>query len=124
MGFGFFNIIFSVIFLIVIGVFAYAIIAGIVRWNKNNNSPRLTVDARIVSRRTDVTHHNHAGAGDPTGVHGFYTTTSTRYYVTFEVESGDRFELAVNGGEYGMLAEGDYGRLTFQGTRYISFERV
>ena len=25
--------------------------------------------------------------------------------------------------EYGMLAEGDAGRLTFQGTRYLSFER-
>ena len=26
--------------------------------------------------------------------------------------------------EYGMLAEGDRGRLTFQGTRYKGFERV
>ena len=32
-------------------------------------------------------------------------------------------ELGVNGHEYGMLVEGDFGRLTFQGTRYISFER-
>ena len=32
-------------------------------------------------------------------------------------------ELHVSGSEYGMLAEGDNGRLTFQGTRYLSFER-
>lgn len=29
----------------------------------------------------------------------------------------------MTGPEYGMLAEGDRGRLTFQGTRYVSFER-
>ena len=35
----------------------------------------------------------------------------------------DRLELCVSGGEYGLLAEGDVGELTFQGTRYLSFER-
>jgi len=44
--------------------------------------------------------------------------------VTFLVESGDRIELCVSGTEYGMLVEGDTGRLTFQGTRYLSFERI
>ena len=48
----------------------------------------------------------------------------TSYYDTFEVESGSRMELAVSGEEYGMLAEGDRGRLTFQGTRYKGFERA
>jgi hypothetical protein len=32
-------------------------------------------------------------------------------------------ELQVDGSEYGMLVEGDQGRLTFQGTRYLGFER-
>lgn len=45
------------------------------------------------------------------------------YYVTFQFESGDRMEFQVYGSEYGMLAEGDEGKLTFQGTRYLSFER-
>lgn len=49
--------------------------------------------------------------------------SSTRYYVTFQVDSGDRMELPMTGSEYGMLAEGDVGKLTFQGTRYLSFER-
>ena len=52
-----------------------------------------------------------------------HTTSSTWYYATFEFESGDRMELGVSGSEYGMLAEGDSGKLTFQGTRYLSFER-
>ena len=50
-------------------------------------------------------------------------TSSTIYYVTFQVESGDRMEFSVSGTEYGMLVEGDEGRLTFQGTRYLSFLR-
>ena len=48
----------------------------------------------------------------------------TNYYVTFEVESGDRMELELQGHEYGLLVEGDKGKLTFQGTRYLGFERM
>ena len=55
--------------------------------------------------------------------HSPHVTSSTTYYATFQVESGDRMELRLSGAEYGMLAEGDRGRLTFQGTRYLSFER-
>ena len=29
----------------------------------------------------------------------------------------------MTGTEYGLLAEGDRGKLTFQGTRYLGFER-
>ena len=44
-------------------------------------------------------------------------------HISFEVESGDRMEFELRGNEYGLLAEGDLGKLTFQGTRYLSFER-
>ena len=64
-----------------------------------------------------------ANAGDVSGAHGFYTTTNTMYYVIFQMERGDRMEFQVSGIEYGMLAEGDTGELTFQGTRYLAFER-
>jgi hypothetical protein len=33
-------------------------------------------------------------------------------------------EFSVYGEEYGMLAEGDEGKLTFQGSRYLGFERT
>ena len=120
-----------IMFIVVFGIIIFSIIQGISTWHKNNNSPRLTVPAVVVAKRTDVTHHHngdvshhqHANAGDMSGAHGFHTTSSTTYYVTFQVESGDRMELHVSGLEYGMLAEGDTGRLTFQGTRYLSFER-
>lgn len=32
-------------------------------------------------------------------------------------------EFSVGGSDYGLLAEGDIGKLSFQGTRYLGFER-
>ena len=32
-------------------------------------------------------------------------------------------ELVVPSSEYGFMVEGDQGTLTFQGTRYLSFDR-
>ena len=120
---GLFEIIFFIMFFTVFGVIIFTLVKGVGEWNKINHSPRLTVDAKVVSKRLDVSHHQHANAGDETGAHGFTTTSSTTYYVTFQVESGDRMEFHVSGNEYGMLIEGDYGKLNFQGTRYLGFDR-
>lgn len=120
MMFDLFDLIFPVMFLLILGVILFIFISGIRTWNKNNNSPRLTVEARVAAKRQNTTHHNEPVGGD----NGYHTTTSTFYYVTFEVESGDRMEFSVYGKEYGMLAEGDEGKLTFQGSRYLGFERT
>lgn len=117
---GGFGIIFIVMFILIVGMILFALIKGIAQWNKNNHSPKLTVSAMVVAKRTQVSHHTHHNAGNVAHMHH---TSFTHYYVTFEVESGDRMELNVDDGEYGYLAEGDRGRLTFQGTRYLGFER-
>lgn len=114
MEFQLFNVMFFLIFFLILGMFLFMIVKGLSTWNKNNQSPRLTVDATVVAKRTDVTHHHNGDNMAP---------YSTWYYATFQVESGDRMEFAVDGMEYGMLAEGDTGKLSFQGTRYLSFER-
>ena len=106
-----------------IGMFFFALISNLRTWNKNNHSPRLTVPATVVAKRTDVSHSSSANAGDMSGAHGYDTSTFTSYYVTFQVESGDRMEFTVSGSDYGMLVEGDIGKLSFQGTRYLGFER-
>lgn len=118
-----FDGIFPIIFILILAVVIFNFAKGLGTWHKNNNSPRLTVSAKIVAKRQNTTHHNHPNAGDASGAHEYHTTSSTTYYVTFQVESGDRMELAVTGSEYGMLAEGDEGKLTFQGTRYLAFDR-
>lgn len=89
----------------------FTIIKGLTQWSKNNNSPKLSVPAQVVTKRSKTS----GGAGD--------SSASTSYYITFQFDSGDRLELQLNGSEYGMLAEDDLGILTFQGTRYHSFER-
>lgn len=113
-----FGIIFFVIFALAFGIILFVIIKGVTQWNKNNNSPRLTVNATVVTKRTSVSHHHHSAGM------GMHMSCTTDYYVTFRVESGDRMELYVSGSEYGALTEGDVGKLTFQGTRYLGFERT
>lgn len=113
--FGIFGIVFPLMFLLVMGVFITAFVKIIGTWHKNNNSPRLTVPATVVAKRTSHSHHR-TGSSHVGHLH-------THYHATFEVESGDRMELSVSGTEFGLLVEGDTGRLTFQGTRYLGFER-
>ena len=102
----FIGVLFFILFFIVLG-------KNIAQWFKNENSPRLTVPARIVDMRRH-THHHHSGG------HHHHTHS---YHVTFQVESGDRMELRVTRGEYGLLTVGDSGNLSFQGTRYLGFEK-
>ncbi len=113
--FNIFSIMFTLVFLLFIGVFVSIAVKGIGQWNNNNHSPRLTVEAKVVAKRTN--YHRHSGTNH-TASH-----TSSTYYVTFEVQSGDRMELQMTGPEYGLLIEGDFGELTFQGTRYLGFQR-
>lgn len=112
-----FYVMFFAVFALVLSVIVVSVIRGLRQWNRNNKAPRLTVPATVVAKRTNVTHH-HTGTNG-----GMQHHTSTTYYATFQVESGDRMELPVAGSEYGLLVEGDRGKLTFQGTRYLGFER-
>lgn len=115
-GFGLFELVFFLMFGMLFAVFIGTFVKGISQWNKNNHAPRLTVPVTVVAKRTNVSRH-HRGTDRP------YTTASTTYHVTFEVESGDRMELHVAGSEFGLMIEGDKGMLTFQGTRFLKFER-
>ena len=118
MTFSIMRIMVPVIFVLVFGIIIVTLVRGIGEWNKNNHSPKLIVPATVVSRRTAVSHHHHHQGNGM-----YHTHTATSYYATFQVESGDRIEFLVSGTEYGMLAEGDSGELTFQGTRYLNFRR-
>lgn len=122
--FGIFPYLFLGVFAVVIGMFVVTAVRGVRTWSKNNASPKLTVPATVVSKRTEVTHHRHQAHGSHHGGMGIgHTTAYTHYYATFQVESGDRMELPLSGSEYGLLAEGDCGSLSFQGTRYLGFQR-
>ena len=118
--FGIFPVIFMIVFLTILGVIIYRVVLGAKQWKQNNDSPVLTVDAKVVTKRSDVSYQHNMNSSNDAMNMGYSSTT---YYVTFEVQSGDRMELRVPDTEYGMLTEGDKGSLTFQGTRYLSYAR-
>ena len=70
---GGFEIVFSLMFVLVFGIILLNVFRGISQWNKNNHSPRLTVDATVVSKRQHTSHHHHKN----------HMSHSTSYYVTF-----------------------------------------
>lgn len=101
----------SIIFIAVLGVFGYVIVKGLSTWMSNNAADIVTEKGKVVSKRTQVW-----GGGNN-------TSASTSYFVTFELEDGHRMELPIKAQQYGLLAEGDVGDLTYQGTRFKAFER-
>ena len=109
-----FSILFPLVFLVVLGMILFTVESNLRTWSKNNASPRLAVPATASAKRMFVSRHPTAQP---------MTHTFTTYYVNFQVESGDRMELEVDGSDYGMLVEGDTGKLSFQGTRYLGFDR-
>lgn len=110
----------ALIFIIIVISIIGMLFSSFKQWKENENSPQLTVPAIVKVKRTNVTRHTHHHHENNHHSH----STSTKYYITFEFESGDRSEFHVSGKEYGMLAEGDIGKLTFQGTRYLDFTRM
>ena len=53
---GGFEILFFLIFALVLCLFIVMIVRGVSQWHRNNNSPRLTVEATVVAKRIDVSH--------------------------------------------------------------------
>ena len=105
--FAIFPIIFFVMFALVFGLIISVLVRSAKQNHKNNNSPRITAEATVVTKRTKVWgDHSH-----------------TVYYATFQFESGDRLELEIPHSQFGYLVEGDKGKLTFQGTRFLEFQR-
>jgi uncharacterized membrane protein YqiK len=110
-----FPVVFMIFFAIILVIIFISVISNINNYRKNASSPILTQKAKVVSKRSEVFHHTSTTNNMP--------TSSTRYYATFETEAGQRFELVMSGMEYGLIAEGDCGEVTFQGEWFKKFNR-
>lgn len=90
------------------------------QWRADNNAPQKTVNATVVSKRRILenfrkrSHLSLEPRSDP------------HYYATFRLDNGDEIELSLilHQGHYRTLEPGDRGSLTYQGKRYIGFEKV
>ncbi|AMM94614.1 hypothetical protein UP17_20815 [Peribacillus simplex] len=110
----------GIIFVIILIMIIVNLFSGLSQWEKNDKSPRLSVPAMVKVKRTNTIRNGHS-YNHNNNLHS--QSSSTTYYITFEFESGDRSEFHISGKMFGILAEGDVGTLTFQGTRYIDFTR-
>lgn len=88
------------------------------RW-KNDRSPETTVAATVAGKREHTARQAYCltCAVQPSEM-------VTTHYVTFRLNGGEQVELVVPGQEYACLMDGDSGMLTFQGTKYLGFERT
>lgn len=121
MGFGFpfllSRMMFYIVPVLMLVIIGLALIRSLKEWHHNEKAPRLTVEAKVMGKRSEFRR-------TMSNKNNIYRHSRTNYFVTFEVASGDRLELELQGHEYGLLVEGDKGKLTFQGTRYLGFERI
>jgi hypothetical protein len=102
---------FGAVLLLIIGTILFAVFKGLSTWTSNNAAEVISTRVTVVSKRTKVS----GGVGD--------SSASTNYYITFEFTDRNRTELSVRGKMFGLIAEGDCGILTFQGTRFHGFQR-
>lgn len=94
-------------------VFVFILIYIVKQNAKNDKAPRLTVEAKVVDKRTvSYRHHNH---------NSHFSHRHYYHYVSFELSNGQRTELRVSGIEFDSLAVADEGMLTLQGSRFVSF---
>jgi hypothetical protein len=109
---------FFMVVAVLIGLAVTAVV-GAIAWRTVSTltKPRQTVQATCVGKRQSRSSGTPATADSP-GASG-----SSWYYATFELIDGTRRELHCSGRDYGMLAEGDRGPLTYQGDVLRSFSR-
>lgn len=86
------------------------------RWKRERSN--LTVEATVAGKRKHTSRQAYCRtcAVQPSEM-------VTSFYVTFRLESGDELELQVPEQEFGDLAAGIRGVLSFRGSRYLGFER-
>ena len=89
----------------ILGVIIFSIRKKARQEKVNRNSPIVSAEATVVSKR----------------IHVFGDHSRTSYYITFEFIDRKRLELAVPDDKYGYIVEGDFGTLTYQGNAFISF---
>lgn len=114
--FGIMNTALPIFFVIILGIILISVGRGVLQHLSNSRQPVLIVPTVIVGKRTEVSHRHNIDSS--------VSQSDSKYYITFEVESGDRLEFSVSGSEYGQCAEGDQGKLSFKGNRYLGFERL
>ena len=97
--------IFPLFFIAVFGVMIFILVKAFQQSQEYKKHPIVTVFAKVLDKRMVV------------------RNDYSYDYATFELDSGDRHELRLPRESAGLIIENDQGQLTFQGDKFISFER-
>lgn len=108
---------FIVMAVLIVGVCAIIIVK---QWLKNKRFPVITVRAKI----SDLNIRNYSGYRNGYQTPGRDSATFHIYYVVFVTENGKQIEFAVRKTQYYKLKKGYSGKLTFQGTKFIRFNKM
>ncbi len=111
------EVLLSVVLFLGICVVTLILIRSICQWIRNNRSPIMSVAATVEGKRVSKNPVTNRMANG----HQYITFTTT-HYVAFQTETGELMEFPVSGSEYECLTSGQFGILTYQGTRYHGFE--
>lgn len=108
---------FFLFFFVVLCIIGYSVVSGIIEWDRNNKSPVISEEVKVADKRKvrHTHHHKHNGH--------HHVTHSSSYYMTFKSSDGEIKEFRVSRDDYATFDEGEYGTLTYQGTRFLGFER-
>lgn len=117
-----------ILILLVITVLVHSI-KGFRQWKFNQAQPVLTLAAEVISKNTDITRgirtSMNASVNKNSTDSALYRYVQTvKYIVQFQVETGESKRFYVKRKEYERLDEKDYGKLTYQGTRYLGFVKT
>lgn len=110
----FYTVSFIAMFCIIVGL---SLIIVVRQWWKNRHSPLIVTQATILDKHIEehyIKSKRNAGIG-------YRTRKVLIYYITFNLEGGEHIELRTNELVYSELQKGDYGKLTFKGSKYMGF---
>lgn len=108
---------FIVMFTIVIGLIAVIVVH---QWIKDKRSPRVVTMATIADKQILERRIRNQRTDAP----GWETEIMYIHYIIFDLEGGEHLKLQVSKIKYDKLKKGTSGKLTFQGKRYINFEKT
>ncbi len=120
-GFDMFSIMFFIVFALIVGTIIINAIKGISEWSNNNKQPILDINCKVVSKELVFHILTHILQILVVFIMVVLVTLHIMLLLNLKVK---RTKFSVNGKEYGMIAEGDYGKLKFQGTRFLEFNRI
>ena len=110
-----------VFFFLVIGVAAFLIIRKLIRAQQTDDKAGTRSTAAVISKRTVKKQQKRVMPTQYTSP--FRIEETVWHYITFENERGVRTEYNVTKAQYDMIFEGDKGKLTANGSQFISFKK-